>query len=71
MPPAVNAITDRPAPGNDAVAAKAPSGNRLLMCPPTAYALKYEINPWMSLKNTPDVPSAVSQWAELRRVLAE
>ncbi len=44
---------------------------RLLMCAPTAYALKYEINPWMSLQNTPDVDLAVRQWNELYRVLTE
>lgn len=44
---------------------------RLLMCAPTAYGLKYEINPWMSLKNTPDVELASRQWQELYRVLTE
>jgi len=44
---------------------------RLLMCAPTAYALKYEINPWMSLHNTPDLSLADRQWHELYRVLTQ
>jgi N-dimethylarginine dimethylaminohydrolase len=43
----------------------------ILMCAPTAYALKYEINPWMKLDNAPDVELAVRQWNELYRVLTE
>ena len=27
---------------------------RLLMCAPSAYDLRYVINPWMSLTNSPD-----------------
>jgi N-dimethylarginine dimethylaminohydrolase len=41
------------------------------MCAPTAYALKYEINPWMSLENMPDSDLAVQQWNELYRILTE
>ncbi len=44
---------------------------RLLMCPPTAYGLKYEINPWMQLQNAPDVALAGRQWQELYRVLTQ
>ena len=44
---------------------------RLLMCPPTAYALQYEINPWMSLKNRPDLMMAQRQWHGLHRTLTE
>lgn len=47
------------------------SETRVLMCAPTAYGLKYEINPWMSLQNPPDVPLAVAQWTELHRVLSQ
>src|SRR5947208_6816490 len=42
---------------------------RLLMCPPTSYALQYEINPWMSLKNSPDTALAQQQWDALYRTL--
>src|SRR5437879_13868610 len=45
--------------------------SRLLMCPPDAYGLKYEINAWMSLDNQPDLPLAATQWRELHRVLTE
>jgi N-dimethylarginine dimethylaminohydrolase len=41
----------------------------LLMCPPDAYDLKYEINAWMSLKNKPDRTLAARQWRELYRLL--
>jgi len=44
---------------------------RLLMCAPTAYTLEYEINPWMSLSNRPNVPLARCQWQELYRTLKE
>lgn len=44
---------------------------RLLMCAPTAYALLYEINPWMSLQNAPDVALAVEQWNRLYSTLTE
>src|SRR5579883_1452545 len=43
----------------------------ILMCAPTAYALKYEINPWMRIENTPDLDLAARQWNELYRVLTE
>lgn len=45
--------------------------NRLLMCAPTAYGLKYEINPWMSLANRPDVSLAAQQWSRLYQTLTE
>jgi N-dimethylarginine dimethylaminohydrolase len=44
---------------------------RLLMCPLTAYGLKYEINPWMSLQKVPDTELARCQWEALYRVLTE
>jgi N-dimethylarginine dimethylaminohydrolase len=52
-------------------ASAAPAQTRLLMCEPTAYGLKYEINPWMRLEDQPDVALAVCQWRELYRVLTE
>ncbi|HZP83137.1 MAG TPA: arginine deiminase-related protein [Chthonomonadaceae bacterium] len=44
---------------------------RLLMCAPTAYALKYEINPWMKMENKPDLDLAARQWNALYHVLTE
>jgi N-dimethylarginine dimethylaminohydrolase len=44
---------------------------RLLMCPPTAFGLKYEINPWMSLKTLPDIELAARQWQALYQVLTD
>ncbi len=44
---------------------------RLLMCAPTAYGLKYEINPWMSLRRQPDIALASRQWQALYRLLTE
>ena len=44
---------------------------RLLMCAPTAYGLKYEINPWMSLQKQPDTALAARQWEVLYRTLTE
>ncbi len=42
---------------------------RFLMCPPTYYAIEYEINPWMSRLHgaTPDVAQA--QWDNLYRTI--
>jgi N-dimethylarginine dimethylaminohydrolase len=45
--------------------------NRLLMCAPDAYGLKYEINAWMDMDNQPDLALAAEQWAELHRVLTQ
>jgi N-dimethylarginine dimethylaminohydrolase len=39
------------------------------MCAPTSYGLKYEINPWMSMKRLPDTQRAQCQWDRLYRVL--
>lgn len=49
----------------------ASSSARLLMCPPDYYAIKYEINPWMSLERQVDHAAAVRQWQELYRTLRE
>ena len=43
----------------------------VLMCEPTAYALKYEINPWMRMENSPNIALAQRQWQELYRLLKE
>ena len=53
----------------NAYASETTATTSLLMCPPTAYSLKYEINPWMKMENTPDIALASRQWQELYRVL--
>ena len=50
---------------------KASAPARLLMCPPTAYGLRYVINPWMSLANTPDPVIARRQWDSLHATLTD
>lgn len=40
---------------------------RYLMCPPTHYTVRYEINPWMHPEEPTDVDLAMSQWETLRR----
>jgi len=42
---------------------------RLLMCPPTEFAVSYEINPWMSLERRADGDRAIAQWESLRETL--
>ncbi len=42
---------------------------RLLLCAPTAYGVKYVINPWMRVENAPDLPLAAQQWEALHQVL--
>ncbi len=42
----------------------------LLMCPPTYYAIQYEINPWMSRLRGTDPRLAQTQWEQLRDLLA-
>jgi len=42
---------------------------KVLMCPPTHYAIRYEINPWMKLENAIDPFRALKQWQSLRRIL--
>ena len=39
------------------------------MCPPTYYAIAYEINPWMSLKRQVSHPRPVAQWRALHALL--
>jgi len=43
----------------------------VLMCAPDAYGLKYEINPWMRLDNTPDLSMATKQWNDLYHLLRD
>ena len=44
---------------------------KFLMCAPTHYAVHYEINPWMQLKNPPDPYLAARQWNNLSNVLKQ
>ena len=43
----------------------------VLMCAPTAYRVLYEINPWMSTKNVPDLKRSREQWDTLYRTLVD
>lgn len=42
---------------------------RVLMCSPEHYGLKYEINPWMHLEDSPDTMLAMQQWQGLYNTL--
>jgi N-dimethylarginine dimethylaminohydrolase len=42
---------------------------KVLMCAPSHYAIRYEINPWMKIQNRIDPPKALAQWEGLRRAL--
>jgi N-dimethylarginine dimethylaminohydrolase len=44
--------------------------NRLLLCPPDFYTVRYEINPWMDRKREVNYALACDQWAHLCRTLA-
>lgn len=44
--------------------------NRLLLCPPDFYTVRYEINPWMDRARGVDHALACDQWAQLCRTLA-
>ncbi len=46
-----------------------PTAPRFLMCAPTHYGIRYEINPWMSVKRQADARLAQRQWHALRAVL--
>lgn len=35
------------------------------MCPPQYFDVDYEINPWMNIKNKPDIKLAQKQWQDL------
>src|SRR4051812_6385553 len=38
---------------------------KVLMCPPSHYAIEYEINPWMKLRNRIHLERAHAQWQGL------
>src|SRR5688572_15999037 len=42
---------------------------KLLMCAPAHYAIRYEINPWMKLKNPVTPNQAFTQWNALFKTL--
>ncbi len=42
---------------------------KVLMCPPTHYGIRYEINPWMRVGRDADHARAVEQWQRLHDVL--
>ncbi|KAI3419320.1 hypothetical protein GPALN_006566 [Globodera pallida] len=44
---------------------------RLLMCRPTHFNVKYEINPWMRPGDPVNVRKATNQWENLKRTLEE
>jgi N-dimethylarginine dimethylaminohydrolase len=46
-----------------------PFMHRVLLCPPEFYEVRYEINAWMSVADTPDHDLAVKQWEGLRECL--
>jgi N-dimethylarginine dimethylaminohydrolase len=50
-------------------AARTPHRRRYLMCPPTHFAVRYSINPWMDLDAPVDVARANAQWQELYDLL--
>lgn len=45
-----------------------PNG-RWLLCWPTHYGVKYQINPWMDVKRQPHLTRAQSQWQQLHHTL--
>lgn len=45
--------------------------NRMLVCPPDFYEVRYEINPWMSVAQAPNHEMAVRQWQTLYRCLLD
>lgn len=42
---------------------------RILMCMPKYFAIKYEINPWMNIKNSVDSALSALQWNQLHDLL--
>lgn len=43
--------------------------SRVLMCPPTYFAIDYSINPWMDVGNKVDRGRAMAQWTEVKERL--
>lgn len=44
---------------------------KILMCPPDFYGIKYEINPWMNIEIQSDHDKAEKQWQNLYKILSE
>lgn len=44
---------------------------KILMCPPDYYGIKYEINPWMNVKIQSNHEIATKQWNNLHKILKE
>lgn len=42
---------------------------RMLLCPPTYFDVRYEINPWMSTGRTPQAGLVAEQWRNLHHIL--
>lgn len=59
-----------PAPAT-AIAGSMPVQRHYLMCPPTYFAVRYSINPWMHPAQPVDVLTAIAQWQRLHDVLIE
>ncbi len=45
--------------------------HKLLLCPPDFYGIEYEINPWMSRRQSADPAEARRQWQQLRDTLQQ
>ncbi|MDD3420209.1 MAG: arginine deiminase-related protein, partial [Candidatus Gastranaerophilales bacterium] len=44
---------------------------KILMCSPEHYGIKYEINPWMDISIQSDNKKAIKQWQGLYKILKE
>ena len=44
---------------------------KVLMCAPSHYDIRYEINPWMKMRNRIRSDKALAQWEGLRRSLVK
>lgn len=64
-----SASSVRSAPLRGGVTAEFFPHGRFLMCPPTYYGIKYEINPWMHLANQVQKIPARRQWMNLFNLL--
>jgi N-dimethylarginine dimethylaminohydrolase len=52
-----------------AIAGSMPVQRHYLMCPPTYFAVRYSINPWMHPAQPVDVLAAIAQWQRLHDTL--
>ena len=59
-------VAPDPAVTSPSTAPRTAHPRRYLMCPPTFFAVSYEINPWMDLATPIDTDRAMAQWSELR-----